>query len=75
MQHESELLEDLSDETVDSAARKARKLGLKQGLEKGRRESTIETAKRLIELGCSDETIRAATLLSEDDISKIKNGT
>ena len=82
MQHESELLEDLSNETVDSAARKARKLGFEQGfaqgfeqgLEKGRREAIIEMAKRLFQLGCSDETIRAATLLSAEDISKIKNG-
>ena len=71
MQHELELLEDLSNETVDSAARKGRKLGREQG----RRETTYETAKRLIQFGCSDEIIRAATLLSEDEISKIRNGT
>ena len=79
MQHELELLEDLSNETIDSAARKSRKIGLEQGLEqgleKGRRENAYETAKRLIQLGSSDEFIRAATLLSADEISIIKNGT
>ena len=67
MQHELELLEDLMNETVDSAARKGRKIGC--------RENTYETAKRLIQLGSSDEFIRAATLLSAEEISKIKNGT
>ena len=71
MQLELELLEDLSNETVDSAARKGRKLGL----EKGRRENAYETANRLIQLGSSDEFIRAATLLSAEEISKIRNGT
>ena len=71
MQHELELLEDLSNETVDSAARKGRKIGLEQG----RRETAYETAKRLIQLGSSDEFIREATLLSAEEISKIKNGS
>ncbi len=71
MQHELELLGDLSNETIDSATRKSRKIGLEQG----RRENTYETAKRLIQLGSSDEFIREATLLSAEEISKIKNGT
>ena len=73
----------LSNETVDSAY----KLGYEQGyiegyiqgyiqsLEKVRRENTFETAIRLIQLGFSDEFIRAATLLSAEEISNIKNGT
>ena len=75
MQQELELLEDLSNETIDSATRKSRKIGLEQGLEKGRKEAAFEVAKRLIQLGSSDEFIQAATLLSAEEISKIKNGT
>ena len=48
MQHELELLEDLSNETVDSAARKSRKIGLEQGLEKGRKEAASEFANWLV---------------------------
>ncbi|MXW47834.1 MAG: hypothetical protein F4Z97_04210 [Gammaproteobacteria bacterium] len=63
MQYELELLEDLTNETVDSAAKK------------GRNAAVIEFAKRLIQLGSSDEFIQAATLLSAEEISKIKIGT
>ncbi len=74
MQHELELLGDLSNETVDSAARKARKIGLEQGLEKGRRETAYEKAKRLIQRGYPDEEIQEITKLSPDEILKIKKG-
>ena len=70
MQHELELLGDLSNETVDSAARKGRKIGL----EKGRKEAVFEVAKRLIQRGFPDEEIQEFTKLSLDEISKIKNG-
>ena len=63
MQHELELLEDLTNETVDSAAKK------------GRNAAVIEFAKRLIQLDSSDEFIQAATLLSAEEISNIKNST
>ena len=79
MQHELELLGDLSNETIDSAARKSRKIGIEQGLElgveKGRKEAAFEFAYWLVQRGYSDEEIQKVTKLSPDEISKIKNGT
>ena len=71
MQHELELLEDLSNETVDTAARKGRKLGREQG----RREVASEFANWLVQRGFPDEEIQKVTKLSPDEISKIKKGT
>ncbi len=75
MQHELELLGDLSNDTIDSAARKSRMIGIEQGIEKGRKEAAFEFAKRLIQRGFPDEEIQEFTKLSLDEISKIKNGT
>ena len=70
MQHELELLEDLSNETVDSAARKSRKIGLEQG----RRENAYETAKRLVQLGYSDEDIQKINKAAEKPLCDAISG-
>ncbi len=75
MQHELELLGDLTNETVDSATRKGRKLGREEGLEEGRKAAASEFANWLVERGFPDEEILEVTKLSSDEILKIKNGT
>ena len=49
MQHELELLEDLSNETVDSATRKGRKLGFEQGFKQGFKQGLQQMLEQSIE--------------------------
>ena len=69
----------MSNETIGSAAKKSRKIGLEQGLEqgleKGRREAASEFAHWLVQRGFPDDEIQEVTKLSLEEISKIKNGT
>ncbi|MDE6414634.1 MAG: hypothetical protein K2K48_04405, partial [Anaeroplasmataceae bacterium] len=46
-------------------------LGKKQGLSRGKKEANIATAKRLKELGVSDEIISIGTGLSVEKIKKL----
>ena len=49
----------------------ARKRGLKEGMEKGRLEERVATAKRLRELGVSPDIIAQATGMSVEEVNAL----
>jgi len=52
---------------------KAKNDGLKEGLEKGKKEKALEIAKNLLKNGVDDKIIQTSTGLSKDEINKIKD--
>jgi len=57
-------------EGIKDAIEYAREQGEESGLEKGRAEGTLQTARKLLTLGVDIETIVAATGLTEEEIRK-----
>jgi predicted transposase/invertase (TIGR01784 family) len=49
----------------------ARKEGRQQGLEEGREEEKLQTAKNLLNLGIDKNVICEATGLTQDDLDKL----
>ena len=66
-------MKDMSDyyNIIDTAAEEAEKRGLAKGMEIGREEVRIETARKFKELGVDLQTIALATGLDVDTIEKL----
>ena len=51
----------------------AKEKGLAEGREEGKKENSLEIAKKMLEMGLSVEQITEATGLSEEEVLKLKS--